>query len=108
MKEASTGRPPIAWPTTLFIAGTTLGALAWPLYAWAYGVTGAQVALALGYFLACGMSITAGYHRLVAHRAGIAALQDVGQFTASIDELRTRGLVGEKTFERIRDAIMVR
>ena len=69
MTEPTSGRPPIAWPTTLFIAGTTLVTIAYPLYAWAYGVTSGEIILALFYFIACGLSITAGYHRLVAHRA---------------------------------------
>jgi len=60
--------PPINWPTVLFIAGTTLAALAWPLYAWNYGVTWSEILLAIAYYYATGMSITVGYHRLLSHR----------------------------------------
>jgi stearoyl-CoA desaturase (delta-9 desaturase) len=59
---------PINWPTVLFIAGTSLGALAWPVYAWHFGVTWAEIVLAIVYFYACGMAITVGYHRLLSHR----------------------------------------
>lgn len=61
--------PPINWPTALFIAGTTLAAAIWPFHAWAYGTTLTQLAVALGYFIATGMAITVGYHRLIAHRS---------------------------------------
>ncbi len=59
---------PINWPTVLFLSTTTLGALAWPLYAYQYGVTIGESVLALIYFAATGMAITVGYHRLVSHR----------------------------------------
>jgi stearoyl-CoA desaturase (delta-9 desaturase) len=59
---------PINWPTVLFILGTTLGALAWPVYAWHFGVTWSEIVLSVVYFYATGMSITVGYHRLLSHR----------------------------------------
>lgn len=59
---------PINWPTVLFIAGTTLAALGWPLYAWHYGVTWAEILLAIAYYFGTGMAITVGYHRLLSHR----------------------------------------
>jgi stearoyl-CoA desaturase (Delta-9 desaturase) len=59
---------PINWPTVLFIVGTTLGALAWPVYAYHYGVTWSEIVLSIVYFYATGMSITVGYHRLLSHR----------------------------------------
>ncbi|MFN2375114.1 MAG: fatty acid desaturase [Candidatus Binatia bacterium] len=59
---------PINWPTVLFIAGTSLAALGWPLYAWHYGVTWAEILLAIAYYFATGMAITVGYHRLLSHR----------------------------------------
>lgn len=61
-------QPPINWPTVLFILATSLGALAWPFFAWHYGVTGAEIALTVGYYVATGLSITVGYHRLLSHR----------------------------------------
>lgn len=59
---------PINWPTVLFIAATTLASLAWPVYAWHYGITWAEIILAIAYYYATGMSITVGYHRLLSHR----------------------------------------
>jgi stearoyl-CoA desaturase (delta-9 desaturase) len=59
----------LSWPTILFILGTTLGALLWPVYAYFYGVTAGEIALALVYFVVAAMSITVGYHRLIAHRS---------------------------------------
>lgn len=59
----------LSWPTILFILGTTLGALLWPVYAYFYGVTVGEVVLAIVYFVATAMSITVGYHRLIAHRS---------------------------------------
>jgi stearoyl-CoA desaturase (delta-9 desaturase) len=67
--DSSYARPPINWPTVLFIAGTTVSAALWPMYAWFYGTNGFEIALALAYFVATGMAITVGYHRLVAHRS---------------------------------------
>jgi stearoyl-CoA desaturase (delta-9 desaturase) len=60
---------PLSWPTILFVAGTTLGATLWPLYAYFYGVRWQEAALAVAYFVSAGMSITVGYHRLFAHRS---------------------------------------
>ncbi len=65
----ATGKDPLNWPTILFLAGTSLAALAWPVYAYFYGVTAGQLTLALFYFIATEFSITVGYHRLISHRA---------------------------------------
>ncbi len=54
------GKGPINWPTILFLAGTSLATLAWPVYAYFYGVTTGQLALALFYAAATGLSITVG------------------------------------------------
>src|SRR5512139_2193517 len=62
-------RQPLSWPTILFIGGTTLGAALWPVYTYFYGVDLPEIILALVYFVAAGMSITVGYHRLFAHRS---------------------------------------
>jgi len=69
MGKEDVARAPLSWPTTVFIVSTTLVAAAWPVYAYFYGVTAAQIALALAYYVATGMSITVGYHRMVSHRA---------------------------------------
>lgn len=66
--SSESAHPPINWPTVLFIVGTTLAALAWPFYAWHFGVTWAEVVLAVAYYYATGMAITVGYHRLISHR----------------------------------------
>ena len=61
-------KSPISWPTVLFIAGTTLAAAAAPFYAYFVGFSLWQVVLAGVYYVLCGMAITVGYHRLIAHR----------------------------------------
>ncbi len=60
---------PINWPTILFLAGTSLAAVGWPVYAYFYGITTGQLALALCYAATTGLSITVGYLRLISHRA---------------------------------------
>lgn len=69
MSTSPSAKPPINWPTVLFILATSIGALAWPFFAWHYGVTRAEIALTVGYYIATGLSITVGYHRLLSHRA---------------------------------------
>jgi len=68
MSTSRSAQPPINWPTVLFIAATSLAALAWPFFAWHYGVTGTEIALTVGYYVATGLAITVGYHRLLSHR----------------------------------------
>ena len=69
MSSNVTEQQPLSWPTILFIAGTTIGAALWPLYAYFYGVTRTEIALAVFYYFATGLSITVGYHRLISHRS---------------------------------------
>jgi stearoyl-CoA desaturase (delta-9 desaturase) len=69
MERKNRERQPLSWPTILFVAGTTIGAALWPVYTYYYGVELAEVVLAIVYFVAAGMSITVGYHRLFAHRS---------------------------------------
>lgn len=69
MERNARERQPLSWPTLLFIAGTTIGAALWPVYTYYYGVDLGEVLLAIAYFIAAGMSITVGYHRLFAHRS---------------------------------------
>ncbi|HXG47181.1 MAG TPA: fatty acid desaturase [Methylomirabilota bacterium] len=56
------------WPNSLFLVGTLFIALAGvPLYVWFYGLDWFQVALFFLFFIATGLSITLGYHRLFSH-----------------------------------------
>lgn len=58
----------VRWTNTAFLATINLTALvAVPLYIWKNGIDIFQVVLFLFYFIATGMSITLGYHRLFAH-----------------------------------------
>ncbi len=58
----------INWVTSSFLIGTfVLTLTAVPAYLWFFGMSWFQVALFLGMFFACGMSITLGYHRLFSH-----------------------------------------
>ncbi len=63
-------RPPVIWLNVLVFSVTfAVAAIVVPLYAWFEGFRTSTViaaVLATGY---CGMSITAGYHRLWSHRA---------------------------------------
>ncbi len=69
MERSDAGHQPLSWPTLLFIVGTTVAAAFWPLYAYHHGVTLGEILLALVYFVGGGLSITVGYHRLIAHRS---------------------------------------
>ncbi|VVM05165.1 stearoyl-CoA desaturase (Delta-9 desaturase) [Methylacidimicrobium cyclopophantes] len=58
------------WPTTIFLISTLiLTVTATPAYALFYGIDWYQWALFLSLFLATGLSITLGYHRLFSHRS---------------------------------------
>ena len=60
----------VRWTNTAFLAAINLTALiAAPLYIWKHGIDAFQIGLFLFYFIATGMSITLGYHRLFAHLA---------------------------------------
>jgi stearoyl-CoA desaturase (Delta-9 desaturase) len=60
----------INWTNSSFLIGTAFVTLtAVPLYLWHYGVDWFQVAMFLFFFIATGLSITLGYHRLFAHMA---------------------------------------
>ncbi len=53
---------------SIFLTGTALLTItAVPAYIWAYGLDWFQVALFLSLFIATGLSITLGYHRLFSH-----------------------------------------
>lgn len=58
----------VNWPTSIYLLVSTLLALiAAPIYLWHYGIDWFQAGLFFFYFVATGMSITLGYHRLFAH-----------------------------------------
>lgn len=64
----------VRWTNTAFLAAINLTALvAAPIYIWKNGLDVFQLGLFLFYFLATGMSITLGYHRLFAHLSFKAA-----------------------------------
>lgn len=71
---AAATRAPIYWPATVMFAATTAAALVLtPIYVWTRDFDGFQWAWFVVLWLVTGMSITAGYHRLWAHRAYEAA-----------------------------------
>ncbi len=58
----------IDWVNSSFLIGTALITLtAVPWYIWTFGVNAFQVGMFLAFFIATGLSITLGYHRLFAH-----------------------------------------
>jgi hypothetical protein len=60
----------INWTTSSFLIGTlALTLTAVPLYIWHFGLDWFQVALFFLMFMACGFSISLGYHRLFSHIA---------------------------------------
>ena len=60
----------INWITSSFLIGTlALTLTVVPLYLWHFGLDPFQVALFFAMFLACGFSISIGYHRLFSHLA---------------------------------------
>lgn len=64
----------VNWTTSVFLIGTLVITLtATPVYLWKYGVDWFQLCMFGFYFIATGMSITLGYHRLFSHRAFRAA-----------------------------------
>ncbi|MBI5382163.1 MAG: fatty acid desaturase [Opitutae bacterium] len=60
----------INWVNSSFLIGSAVTTLtAVPVYLWRYGCDPFQIALFFAFFVATGLSITLGYHRLFAHRA---------------------------------------
>ena len=60
----------VNWTTSIFLAViNTLALTAVPLYLWHYGLDWFQFALFLFFYIATGLSITLGYHRLFSHLA---------------------------------------
>ncbi len=63
------GRP-IVWGNVAFLTLTPLAAaIAVPWYVLTHGVTWVEIVACVGMWLLTGVSVTAGYHRLFAHRA---------------------------------------
>jgi len=72
--QGSHRRRPIQWTNVVFFATWTLAtAIAVPWYAVTVGISWVDVVALLGLWTVTGVSITAGYHRLFAHRAYTAA-----------------------------------
>lgn len=69
MSETTFERPPINWVPAIVLLGTLFIAMTVvPWYLWTYGVS-ASIWIAFALFMAwTGLGITAGYHRLFAHR----------------------------------------
>jgi stearoyl-CoA desaturase (delta-9 desaturase) len=62
--------PMIDWGTTAFLVTTAvIAVIGMPLYAYFVGISGSLIAVFVFYLAATGFSITAGYHRLFAHRS---------------------------------------
>ncbi len=60
----------INWVSSIFLIVTFFTALiGTPIYIYHFGIDFFQIALFVFYFIATGMSITLGYHRLFAHKA---------------------------------------
>jgi len=58
----------VNWPNSLFLVGTlalTLTAVPW--FVWRHGLDWFQAILFIAFFIATGLSITLGYHRLFSH-----------------------------------------
>src|SRR6202050_4604306 len=67
--DAPEAQPPINWVTTLMFVLTSLGAAVLvPWYGLTHGFKPASFGVGFFFLIACGMSVTAGYHRLWAHR----------------------------------------
>ena len=65
-----TNKPPIIWlNVVIFTVTFALAVLGTPVYAYYIGFDWSQVLMLLMAFGYCGLSITAGYHRLWSHRA---------------------------------------
>jgi len=60
----------INWTTSSFLIGTALVSItAVPWYIWRFGLDAYQIGLFFAFFVATGLSITLGYHRLFSHLA---------------------------------------
>lgn len=76
MTDRTATRPdrPLVWHNVLFLVLTPVAAAVLiPWYALTVGITWVEIAACLGLWVVTGLSITAGYHRLFAHRSYRAA-----------------------------------
>jgi len=72
--EVNAQRPPIKWLNLVFLLGTLLVALVGtPWYLMKYGLGWPETATFLAIWVCVGLSVTAGYHRLFAHKTYQAA-----------------------------------
>ena len=67
--DAAEALPPINWPTTLmFVLTPVSAAVLVPWYGLTHGFSAGSWGVLVFFLFACGMSVTAGYHRLWAHK----------------------------------------
>ena len=70
MQQPTVHKRNVDWTTFLFITGTTLASLTIvPAYVYFYGAHGSIVFFGAVFGVATNLSITAGYHRMYAHKA---------------------------------------
>jgi len=69
LSEATEGKPTLAIANVVFLVGTfAVAAIGTPWYLWTHGLGWPEALTFLTIWLAVGMSITAGYHRLFSHK----------------------------------------
>ena len=70
MDENTKGSRRIIWLNAIILVGTPIAAaILVPWYAWNYGIGLGPIIAGIAMWALCGLSITAGYHRLFSHRA---------------------------------------
>jgi stearoyl-CoA desaturase (delta-9 desaturase) len=70
MQQTTNAKPEIDWVNTIFLTSTpVIAAILSFIYFKTHGFEWAQIALAIVFYFATGIAITAGYHRLLSHRA---------------------------------------
>ena len=69
-KESTVNKAEIDWVNTIFLTSTPIAAIILSIiYFQRYGFQWSQILLATAFYFITGISITAGYHRLLSHRA---------------------------------------
>jgi stearoyl-CoA desaturase (delta-9 desaturase) len=70
MQQTTNAKPEIDWVNTIFLTSTpVIAAILSFIYFKTHGFEWTQIALAIVFYFATGIAITAGYHRLLSHRA---------------------------------------